>query len=130
MRNLFEWATVLLPELRVLSEVAPTNQIKYSGVYKLSGEQSRTEEKQIVGAIVASHKVLTLQALSSSPNASAAKRGCLGQRLFRVTSGSLSPKRPRPFTQYRLRELQSYILETARNPHNLRPQALDRQLNN
>ena len=35
-------------------------------------------EKQAVGTVTASHKVLTLQALSSSLNAGTAKRGCLG----------------------------------------------------
>ena len=49
-------------------------------------------EKQTVGTVTASHKMLTLQALSSSFNAGTAKRGCLGKEGLWVTSGSLSPK--------------------------------------
>ena len=50
-------------------------------------------EKQTVGTVTASHKMLTLQALSSSLNAGTAKRGCLGRgKAFGVTSGTLSPK--------------------------------------
>ena len=52
-----------------------------------------TPEKQTVGTVTASHKMLTLQALSSSLNASTAKRGCLGrEKALEVTSSSLSPK--------------------------------------
>ena len=36
-------------------------------------------EKQTLGTVTASHKMLTLQALSSSLNAGTAKRGSLGQ---------------------------------------------------
>ena len=36
-------------------------------------------ENLTVGTVTASHKTLTLQALSSSLNASTAKRGCLGR---------------------------------------------------
>ena len=36
-------------------------------------------EKQTVGTVTASHKMLTLQVHSSSLNAGTAKRGCLGQ---------------------------------------------------
>ena len=36
-------------------------------------------EKQTVGTVTASHKMLTLQALSSSLNAGIAKRGCQGR---------------------------------------------------
>ena len=42
-----------------------------------SGPQ-RTPEKQTVATVTASHKILTLEALSSSLNAGTAKRGCLG----------------------------------------------------
>ena len=45
----------------------------------LSGDPCRTPEMQTVGTVTASHKVLTLQALSSSLNAGAAKWGCLGR---------------------------------------------------
>ena len=39
----------------------------------------RTPDKQTVGTVTASDKILTLQALSSSLSAGTAKRGCLGQ---------------------------------------------------
>ena len=39
-------------------------------------------EKQTVGTVTASHKMLTLQALSSSLNAGTAKRGWPGPRLL------------------------------------------------
>ena len=39
-----------------------------------SGEPRRTPEKQTVGTVTASHKMLTLQALSSSLNAGAEER--------------------------------------------------------
>ena len=40
---------------------------------------SENSEKQTVGNVIASHKILTLQALSSSLNAGTAKRGCLSR---------------------------------------------------
>ena len=40
---------------------------------------SENPEKQTVGTVTASHKTLTLQALSSSLNAGTAKRGCLSR---------------------------------------------------
>ena len=57
----------------------------------LSRDPRRTPEKQIVGTVAASHKMLTLQALSSSQcrhhtEAWAKERG------FWVPSGSLSPR--------------------------------------
>ena len=39
---------------------------------------SESPEKQTVGTMTASHKILTLQALSSSLNSGTTKRGCLG----------------------------------------------------
>ena len=44
-----------------------------------SGDPHRTPEKQTVGTVMASHEMLTLQALSSSLNAGTGKRGCLGR---------------------------------------------------
>ena len=44
----------------------------------LSGDPPNVPEKQTLGTVVASHKVLTLQALSSSLDAGTAKRGFLG----------------------------------------------------
>ena len=44
-----------------------------------SGDPCRTPEKQTVGTVTACQKMLTLQALSSSLNAGAAKGGCLGR---------------------------------------------------
>ena len=43
------------------------------------GTPPKVPKKQTVGTAMASHKVLTLQALSSSLNAGAAKRDFLGQ---------------------------------------------------
>ena len=61
-----------------------------------SGDSCRAPEKQTVGTVTASHKMLTLQALSSSLNADNAKRGLPGPRRgFWVPSGSLSPKNGR-----------------------------------
>ena len=58
-----------------------------------SGDIRRAPEKQTVGTVTASHKMLSLQAPSSSLNASTGKRGCLGRgEAFWVPSGSLSPK--------------------------------------
>ena len=44
-----------------------------------SGDPPKVPKKQTVGTVTASHKVLSLQALSSSLNAGTAKRGFLGQ---------------------------------------------------
>ena len=43
-----------------------------------AGDPRGTPEKQTMGTVTASHKMLTLQALSSSLNAGAAKGACLG----------------------------------------------------
>ena len=68
-----------------------------------SGDPRRTaenSEKQTVGTVAASHKMLTLQALSSSFNAGTAKRGCLGQgEAFGYPPAICPPERPRPFTR-------------------------------
>ena len=62
----------------------------------------RQPEKQTVGAVTASHKMLSLQALSSSLNASTAKRGSLSRgKAFEWPLAVCPPKRPRPFTHYR-----------------------------
>ena len=59
----------------------------------LSGSPRRAPEKETVGTVRASHKMLTLQALSGSLNVGTAKRGLPGPRRgFWVPSGSLSPK--------------------------------------
>ena len=50
-----------------------------------SGDPRKAPEKQTAGSVTASHKMLTLQALSSSLNAGPRKG-------FWVPSGSLSPK--------------------------------------
>ena len=56
-------------------------------------DPQRTPEMQTVGTVTASHKMLTLQALSSSLNAWHCKERLPGQRKgFWVTSGSLSPR--------------------------------------
>ena len=57
-----------------------------------SGDPCRAPEKQTVGTVTASHKMLTLQALSSS-QCRHCKEGLPGpRRSFWVPSGSLSPK--------------------------------------
>ena len=67
------------------------------------GDPRRAPEKQTVGTVSASHKMLTLQALSSSLNAGTAKRGCLGRgEAFGCPPAVRPPKRPRPFAHYRL----------------------------
>ena len=56
-----------------------------------------TPEKQAVGTVTASQKMLTLLALASSLNASTAKRGCLVQgKAFGWPQAVCPPKRPRP----------------------------------
>ena len=58
-----------------------------------SSHPCRTPEKQIVGTVTATQKMLSLQALSSSLNAGAAKGGLPEPRRgFWVPSGSLSPR--------------------------------------
>ena len=69
------------------------------------GTPQKVLKKQTASTVTASHKMLTLQALSRSLNAGTAKKGFLGQG-FWVTSGSLSPKNdrvmgPRPFARCR-----------------------------
>ena len=66
------------------------------------GEASRTPEKQTVGTVTASHKMLSLEALSSSLNAGTAKGGCLGRgEAFGCPPAVCPPERPRPFTHHR-----------------------------
>ena len=63
-----------------------------------SGDPRRAPEKQTVGTVLASHKMLTLQALSSSLNSGTAKRGCLGRgEAFGCPPEVCPAKRPRPF---------------------------------
>ena len=70
-----------------------------------SGDPRRALEKQTVGTVTASHKMLTLQALSSSLNADTAERGCLGRgEAFGYPPAVCPPKRPRPFAHYHLTE--------------------------
>ena len=60
-------------------------------------------EKQTVGTVTVSHKMLTLQAPSSSLNAGTGKRDCLIQgKAFGGPPAVRPPKRPRPFTHYRV----------------------------
>ena len=55
------------------------------------------------GTVTASHKILTLQALSSSLNAGTAKRGCLNRgKAFGSPLAVCPPERPRPFALCRL----------------------------
>ena len=72
------------------------------GSQKLLLTPSGDPEKQTVGTVTTSHKMLTLQALSSSLNAGTAKRGCLGRgKAFGYPPTVCPPKRPRPFAHYR-----------------------------
>ena len=67
------------------------------------GDPRRAPEKQTVGTVTASHKMLALQALSSSLNLNAgtAKRDCLGRgEAFGCPPAVCPPKRPRPFAHY------------------------------
>ena len=58
----------------------------------------KVPKKQTVGPVMASHKMPTLQALSSSLNAGTAKRRLLGQgKSFGWPPAVCPPKRPRPF---------------------------------
>ena len=58
-----------------------------------SGDPRRTPEKQTVGTVSASHKMLTLQALSTSLSAGTERGGLPGPRRgFWVPSGSPSPR--------------------------------------
>ena len=67
-----------------------------------AGDPHRAPEKQTVGSVTASHKMLTLQASSSSLNAGTAKRGCLGRgEAFGCPPAFCPPKRPRPLAHYR-----------------------------
>ena len=67
-----------------------------------SGDPRGTPEMQTVSAVTASPKMLTLQALSSSLNAGAAKGGCPSRGdAFGCPSAVCPPERPRPFTHYR-----------------------------
>ena len=72
-----------------------------------SGDPRRNPEKQTVGAATASHKMLTLQALSSSLNTGTAKGSCLGRgEAFGCPPAVCPPKRPRPFAHQRILGLQ------------------------
>ena len=59
-------------------------------------------EKQTVGTVTASHKMLTLQALSSSLNVGT-QRGAAwaAERLLGALRQPVPPERPRPFAHYR-----------------------------
>ena len=62
-----------------------------------SGDPPKVPEKQTVGTVTASHRMLSLQALSSSLNAGTAKRGCLGRGEAFGWPPAVPPERPRPF---------------------------------
>ena len=78
------------------------------------GDPGESSEKQTVGTVTASHRMLALQALSSSLNAGTAKRGCLGRgEAFQSPPAVCPPERPRPFARYRL--------ESPRGPMQFKP---------
>ena len=57
-------------------------------------------EKQTVGTVTASHKILTLQALSRALNAGTVKRGHLRRgKAFESPPAVCPPERPHPFAQ-------------------------------
>ena len=63
------------------------------------GDPRRTPEKQTLGTVTASRKMLTLQAFSSSLNAGTAKGGCVGRGEACGCPPAVCPtERPRPFT--------------------------------
>ena len=67
-----------------------------------TADPRRTPEKQTLGTVTASHKMLTLQALSSSLNVGTAKGGCVGRgEAFGCPPAVCPPERLHPFTQYR-----------------------------
>ena len=75
-----------------------------------SSDPRRTPEKQTVGSVATSHKMLTLQALLSSLNTGTAKRGCLGRGVaFGCPPAVCPPKRPRPFAHYRILPLRLFL---------------------
>ena len=78
-----------------------------------SGDPRRTPEKQTLGTVTASHKILTLQALSSSLNAGTVKWGCLGRgEAFGCPPAVCPLKRPRPFAHYRLKgPIQEFLVQ-------------------
>ena len=60
-------------------------------------------EKQTVATVTAPHKILSLQALSSSFNAGTAKRGRLSRgKVLKSPPAVRPPERPRPFARYRV----------------------------
>ena len=67
-----------------------------------SGDPRRAPEKQTVGTVTASHKILTLQALSSSLKAGTAKRGCLRRGEAFGCPPAVCPPKRRPFAHYRI----------------------------
>ena len=79
-----------------------------------SGDPRRTPEKQTAGTVTASHKILTLQALSSS-QCQRCREGVPGPRRgFWVPSSAQAvcpPERPRPFTHYRQKLIGEFLLD-------------------
>ena len=75
-----------------------------------SGDPRGTLEMQTVGAVTASPKMLTLQALSTSLNAGAGKGGCLSRgEAFGCPPAVCPPERPRPFTHYRFKSVCEHV---------------------
>ena len=75
---------------------------------------SENPEKQTVGTVPASHKVLSLEALSSSLNVGTANRGGR-EKAFGSSPAVRPPERPRPFTHYR-DNITQLILEEGKRP--------------
>ena len=67
-----------------------------------SGDPLRIPSKQTVGTVTISQNMLTLQTLSNSLNAGAAKGVCLGRgEAFGCPPAVCPTERPCPFTHYR-----------------------------
>ena len=74
-----------------------------------SGDPRKAPEKQTVGTVTASHKMLSLQALSSFLNAGTAKSDCLGRgEAFGCPPAVCPPNRPRPFAHSKEQGLSSF----------------------
>ena len=71
------WAAFSL--LKIHTEQMGTEGLGRKLLLTTSGDPCRAPEKQTVGTVTASHKTLTLRALSSSLNVDTAERGWLGR---------------------------------------------------
>ena len=91
--KLTSWARVMSSEKETIgAEQMDVEDLGRKLLLTNSGDPCRTPEKQPVGTVTASHKMLTLQALSSSLNAGTARRAAWAEERHLVPSGSPSPR--------------------------------------